>query len=79
MTATTAPGVKFFSGALLAVMLGACAPTLHLPGEAINQPMLAGNGVHTADGQMDKFLWMYQWEKVLGKFGAIAEQVQEEG
>ena len=52
MTATTAPGVRFFSGALLAVMLGACAPTLHLPGEAINQPMLAGNGVHTADGQM---------------------------
>ena len=52
MTATTAPGVRFFSGALLAVMLGACAPTLHLPGEAINQPMLAGNGMHTADGQM---------------------------
>ncbi len=37
---------------LLAALLGACAPTLHAPGEAIQNPMLAGNGIHTADGQI---------------------------
>jgi alpha-beta hydrolase superfamily lysophospholipase len=37
---------------LLAALLGACAPTIYAPGEAINTPLLAGNRVHTADGQM---------------------------
>ncbi|MDA1090487.1 MAG: lysophospholipase [Proteobacteria bacterium] len=37
---------------LLAAMLGACAPTIRAPGDAINQPLLTGNGVHTADGEI---------------------------
>ena len=37
---------------LWAALLGACAPTIHAPGEAIQNPILSGNGVHTADGQI---------------------------
>ncbi len=38
--------------ALLAALLGACAPAIRAPGEAINRPLLAGDGFHAGDGEI---------------------------
>ena len=35
---------------LTAMLLGACAPSIHAPGKAIMQPLFTDNGFHTADG-----------------------------
>ena len=39
-------------GVLVLALATACAPFVNPPGEAINEPLLAGEGFHTADGQM---------------------------
>ena len=43
---------KALAMALLAALLGACAPTIRAPGDAVNQPRLAANGFYTADGEI---------------------------
>ncbi len=47
MTGLRFPGVAI---AIIAAVIGACAPLIEAPGKPINQPLLTETGFHTADG-----------------------------
>ncbi len=61
----TVPGVL---AALALALAAACAPFLNPPGEAINEPLFAGEGFHTADGQV---LPVQSWRPEKGPAKAV--------
>ena len=59
------PGIAM---AVVAALLGACAPLVRAPGEPINKPLLTAGGFHTADGEI---LPLKSWKPAPGALKAV--------
>ncbi len=59
------PGIAM---AVVAAVLGACAPLIRAPGPAINRPLLTTGGFHTADGEI---LPVKSWNPARGEPKAV--------
>ncbi len=59
------PGIAM---AVVAAVLGACAPLVRAPGEPINRPLLTEYGFHTADGEL---LPLKSWNPARGAPKAV--------